>query len=37
MKWNVAKGFRFEIREEGDEEFVLGLKPSNSSIKKNWQ
>jgi hypothetical protein len=36
MKWNVAKGFRFEIREEKEDEFVLGLKPSNSTIKKPW-
>jgi len=36
-KWNIAKGFRFEIKEENNNQFVLQLKQSNTAIKRPWQ
>ena len=36
-KWNIAKGFRFEIMEEKQNEFILTLKRSNNAIKRPWQ
>ncbi|CDW86622.1 far1-related protein [Stylonychia lemnae] len=37
IKWNIAKAFRFEIREETDDNFIVQLKPSNMPNKKPWQ
>eukprot|EP00347_Sterkiella_histriomuscorum_P012508 403368312 len=37
MKWNIARGFRFEIKEETHSTFVLQLKQSNIANKKPWQ
>ena len=37
-KWNIAKGFRFEIKDESESQFVLTLKSgSNNTAKKPWQ
>ena len=36
MKWNIARGFRFEIKEETDTHFILQLKQSNVANKKAW-
>ena len=37
MKWNIARGFRFEIKEETDKHFILQMKSSNVANKKSWQ
>ena len=36
MKWNIARGFRFEVKEENDDYFLLSLKQSNIANKKSW-
>lgn len=37
VKWNIARGFRFEIKESHSDHFVLQLKSNNVQNKKSWQ
>jgi len=40
VKWNIAKGFRFDIKSEKEDEWVLVQKhsvPSNSSAPQSQQ
>jgi len=37
VKWNIAKGFRFEIKEETENDWTIQQKSSASQSKKPWQ
>lgn len=37
VKWNIARGFRYEIKENNEFEFTLSLKQTNIANKKAWQ
>ena len=37
IKWNIARGFRYEIKEVHENYFLLQLKKSNLESRKAWQ
>ncbi len=36
IKWNIARGFRYEIKDTNDNYFLLQLKKSNLDSRKAW-